>query len=650
VIRFATFEVDLRSGELRRDGLKIRLQEQPFRILAMLLERPGEVVAREEVRKKLWSEDTFVDFEHSLATAVKKLREALGDDADNPRFVETLPRRGYRFIAPVAAASPTAGVRWTPSESRDRTPPPEAVEAISYRHPRRGDVKSPLQRRLAVAGGAIMAIFATLLALNVAGLRERLLRAVAAVSDRRTAVGTPPLQKIESLAVLPLENLSGDPEQEYFADGMTDQLITELGQISALKVISRASVMRYKEIRKSVREIARDLNAEGVVQGSVLRAGGRVRITVQLTDVMTDTNLWGRSYERDLRDVLTLQEEVAAAIARQIRSRLTPREQTRLARARAVNPEAHEAYLKGLYFLNMWSEREIQKALGYFQQAIEIDPRYALGYVGIANSNLLLGVNVMLPPNETIPKAKAAALRALELDDTLGEAHTALAQARKSAWDWEGAEAEFQRAIELNPNDAMAHHWYSQLLTQSGRHEEAIAEAKLAAQLDPIWMTPLLGTALFMARRHDEAIPTLLRAADLNPNSMAAHYLLGEFYAGDGELEKALPELRKAVALGGTPFGFAGSGFAYARSGNKREAAKVLKQLGELSKKSYVSDYLFALIYVGMREDDRAIEWLQKAYRQHDSWLPWVNVSPHFDPLRSDPRFQDLLRRMNFPP
>jgi TolB-like protein/Flp pilus assembly protein TadD len=570
--RFGTFEVDLRTGEVRKAGLKIRLQAQPFQVLARLLEHPGEMVTREELRKKLWSTDTFVDFDHGVNTAINKIRQALGDSAENPRFVETVARHGYRFIAPV-----------------------EAVGAIP---------ESPL--------------------------------------------------RIQSIAVLPLENLSGSPEQEYFADGMTEALITDLGKISALRVISRTSVMRYKGTKKPLPEIARELNVDGIIEGSVVRSGDRIRITANLLHAATDRHLWAESYERGLSEILALQSEVAQAIANAIKIKLTPQEQTRLARARSVNPEAHEAYLKGRYYWSMRTQGGLKESLEYFQEAIEKDPGYALAYAGLADSYLVLAVYAVMAPREGIPRAKAAGFKALEMDETLAEAHTSLGVARWSYdWDWVGAEQEFKRAIELNPGYAIARHWYAAYLSRMGRHNEAIAEIRRAQELDPLSLAVnASGAVVFIcARRYDEAVAECRRTLELNAGYYPAHVFLGVAYEQQKLYDEAISEYQKAVALDeGNPVcsGFLARG--YAAVGRRTEALKILSNLRELSKRRYVSSYVIAQAYAAIGDFDQACVWLEKAYEERTFELSNLKVDPRFDCLRSDPRFQDLLRRMNFPP
>jgi TolB-like protein/DNA-binding winged helix-turn-helix (wHTH) protein/Flp pilus assembly protein TadD len=648
VIRFGVFEVDLRSGELRKSGLRIRLQEQPFQILAMLLERPGEVVTREELEKKLWGADTFVDFEHGLATAVKKLREALGDSADNPRFIETLPRRGYRFIAPVdvgAGLVPALGrPQGAPLQAATGVAPP--VAPVYDRRPEDAARRAALQRRwrwaaIALAGVVLVAA-AVAFAFNLVGLRDRLLALFAG----------PP--RIESIAVLPLENLSGDPDQEYFADGMTDALITNLGKISALRVISRRTAMHYKGTKKTLPDIARELNVDAVVEGAVLRSGDRVRITAQLIEARADKHLWAEGYERDLRDVLALQSEVARAIANEIKIKLSPDEETRLTNARPVNPEAYKAYLKGLYYQQKYTEEAMRLGRKYFEEAIQRDPNYALAYLGLSGSYLHSARLQFLPGDEVSAKTRAAAMKALELDETLAGAHSILGYVLdRYEWDSLGAEREFKRALELGPNDAGAHADYAYYLAERGRHEEAIAEVKRAEELDPL-STGGARAAWFyyMARRYDQAIEQLRRVLEAQPKFAFAHSVLGEAYVQKGMYEEAVVEFQQAMTLTpGSPWPLTELGNAYAVAGKRGEALKLLAQLKQrLSRGAYVSPYDMAVLCAGLGEKAQAFEWLEKARSKRADGFYWVRVDPRLDPLRSDPRFQDLLRRMNFPP
>ncbi len=604
-VRFGVFEFDPRAGELRKQGMKIKLQGQPIEILRLLLDQPGEVVTREELQRKLWPSDTFVDFEHSLNAAVKRLRDALDDSADTPRYVETLARRGYRFIAPADGLAPAA--------ARSRT-----------------------VRWIGLGAVAALVLLAALVGLNAGGWRDRIFRG-----------GTKP---ISSIAVLPLANLSGDPEQDYFAEGMTEALITELGKISALRVISRQTMMQYKGTKKSAPQIAQELNVEAVVEGSVLRAGDHVRISVQLIEAVPERHLWANSYDRDLRDVLALHSEMARAVADEVRVKLMPQEQTLLASARPVNPEAYAAYLRGRYFWNrIGGPGNLEKALQSFHEAIEKDPSYASPHAGAAFCYARLGFS--RSPRQVFPKARDAALKAMELDETLAEAHSALGEVKFNFdWDWPGAEREYKRALELNPNSVDAHWQYALFLVRiMGRLDEGIAEAQRALELDPL--SPLTNVVLasnyLRSRRYDEAIAQYKRALELDPNNGAAQENVAWCYTLKGMYPEALAEYKK---LGEFPYlEHARLVYLYAASGRRKEALKAIQELRRLSVRQYVDPFDMAIAYAGLGDKDSVFEWLRKAYDERSEEMTVLKAEPFFDPLRSDPRFRDLLRRMNFP-
>ena len=613
-IRFGVFEVDLRAGELRKQGVRIKLQEQPFQILRILLEHPGEVVTREQLQKRIWPADTFVDFDHGLNNAVKRLRESLSDSAETPRFIETLPKRGYRFVGAVNGATSVTSVLRT---LRDRRP----------------------LRALAIPAGAIV-LLAVFLGLNVGSLRGRLL-------GRSSA---PP---IRSLAVLPLQNLSGDPSQEYFADAMTEALITDLAQISALRVISRTSTMRYKGTDKPLPEIARELGVQAIIEGSVLRAGDQVRIRAQLIDAANDTHLWAQTYDRDLRDVLAVHRDVAQAVAGEIRIKLSPQEAARLGSRKPVNPEAYDAYLRGRYYWNKRTVEDFRKSIEFFKRAIELGPAYAPAYAGLADAYNLLGSYGAIPIKESHPRARAAAMNALEIDEQLGEAHASLATIIADYyWDWAETEKEFKRAIQLSPNYAVGHYWYANYLMFMGRLDEALTQARRAEELDPL--NPIVPTyvasVLYEARRYEEAITELRRVLLISPDFVPAHTSIGLVYIQKHMFAEAVAEFRQALSVNkDDPRSLAYTGYALGAAGKLAEARKIRNELQRLSAQRYVSAYEMAVANIGAGYNDRALDWLEKGYEERNWYLGGLRVEPLWDPLRSHPRFQDLLRRMNFP-
>jgi len=519
-----------------------------------------------------------------------------------------------------------------------------AVAPVYDRRPEDAAHRAALQRRIALAAGAIVAAVAVLVALNVAGLRDRM---AAIVGARPSAHPVGPTPRIESLAVLPLENLSGDPNQEYFSDGMTEALIAELGQIGSLRVISRTSVMQYKGVKRPLPQIAKELNVDAVIEGSVLRSADRVRITAQLIGAVPERHLWARNYERDLRDVLSLQSEVARAIADEVKAKVGPDVQARLARARPVDPEAHELYLKGSDWL---SRDDPKKALEYFQQATQKDPNFARAYLGIAQVYGYFGDLVELASVEAFTKQKAYARKALELDGSLDEAHAALAMALwQGDWDWSGTERELKRALEINPNSASAHGMYSRFLSLLDRPEEAIAEGRRTLEINPgvPGSYATFGDVYYFGRRYDEALVEYQRGNSLlaSPGPWT-HLNPGGVYRQKGMYKEAIAELLQ-VPDGPIKFGHLAN--AYARAGKRAEAQEMIRKLKERAQKDKVGTYEVALVYAGLGEKDQAFEWLERAYQVRDKGMCFLKVDPLFDPLRSDPRFQDLLRRMNFP-
>jgi len=932
-VRVGAFEFDRKAGELRTGHRKVRLQEQPFQILLMLVERSGGLVTCEEIQKKLWPNDTVVEFDHSIHAAINKLRQAFGDSAEHPKYIETVARRGYRlmvlveqvFASPAspplevpatpvpqpstsslsgkrvshyrvlellggggmgvvykaedlklgrrvalkflpeeiasdakvlerferearaastldhpnicaiyefgehegrpfiampllegqtlrdriaARAAPLAtdellnlaiqighglvaahekgithrdikpanifitnrseakildfglaklmdagdleGLRHQEARSREsqtapandlslsltgvamgtapymspeqvrgekldartdlysfglvvyematgtrafsgdtsaalheailnRTPVPprelnpelppklegiinktlekdrglryqsasevraalEAVQtqpgASSSAVPASASPASSARSSLWIPGVIALAVLAAaVFAANVGGLRDRVFHRASAPA-------------IHSLAVLPLENLSGDPRQQYFADGMTEELTTELSQISSLRVVSRTSAMRYKGTQKSVPEIARELNVDAVVEGSVEREGDRVRITAQLVQGPTDTHLWAKGYERDFRDSLRLQDEVAEAIVAEVQLKLTPQERARFARNDVIDPEAHEDYLRGLFYLNRRNGPDERKAIEWFQAAIKKDPAYAAAYSSLADSYRDLIFNSNAAPADVLPQSEAAAKRALEIDGQLAEAHASLGfYLGDYDWDWAGAEREFQTALRLNPN-AYAYSYHAHFLRQEGKIEESIREGRRAVDLDPVSADGsfILAQSLYEARRYDEAVSQQRKTLDLDPRFWPANLYIGKTLAEQGQFQEAVEELKKAGDFSAEPY--ATIGYVYGRMGRAADARKVIADLQEQSKKGYVAPTNFAKVYIGLGDKDQAFAWLEKGYQQRDYWMAFLNGDPMFDSLRSDPRFQDLVRRIGFP-
>jgi TolB-like protein/DNA-binding winged helix-turn-helix (wHTH) protein/Tfp pilus assembly protein PilF len=615
-----------------------------MKLLEILLERPGEVITREELRSRVWPSESFGDFDQALNIAIGKLRSALGDSAENPRFIETLPKRGYRFLADVSVVDAGPHPR-RPGTAEGNLPVPgrngperetESGHLVQTPVP---PVPPVASKRPLSTTGRVMVALALALVLSLPILAVWLFRSRA-----------PAPTGIRSLAVLPLDNLSGDASQNYFADGMTDELITDLAQISALRVISRTSVMVYKGARKPLPLIARELNVDAVVEGTVLRAGDQVRITAQLIEASTDKHLWSQSYEGDLRDTLTLQRKVASAIADQIRINLTPREQAALKSLKVVNPEAYESYLKGRYFWNKRTADGLRGGLAYFNQAIEEDPKYAPAYSGLADTYALLGdwQYAVMTPKEAFPKAKAAAIKALELDSALGEAHNSLAFVLDGFdWDLESGGKEFRRAIELNPGYATAHHWYAWHLSLLGRYDEAIAEMKKAENLDPLSLiiNADMAELLVLAHSYDESIRQSRKTIEMDPNFALAHHQLGQAYLQKHMYDEAVAEMQTAVRLsGGSPTSVANLARAYVASGKRSEAVKLLSDLKKRSIPGYSNAAEIAMIYASLGDADQAMNWLDKGYEER--FNPGVLLRPGFDPLRSDSRFQNLLRRI----
>ena len=627
-VRFGVFELDLRSRELRRQGVKIKLQEQPFQLLEVLLERPGDVVTREELRQRIWSSDTFVDFEGGLYNAAKKLREALGDTADMPRFIETLPRRGYRFIAPV-----TGAIEEVPAPAKDSG---ETLTAS----PRRS------RRRLVVGLGSA-ALLVALLGLVFASIWRRL------PSGRRGP-------QIRSVAVLPLKNLSADPSQEYLAYGMAEELITDLSQVRMLKVASHTSVLRYANSDKTVAQIARELGVDAVIEGAVQRSADRVRITAQLIDGSSDRNLWARTYDRDLSDVLALQSTVAKEIADEILVNTSPGDTVRLKNPRSVNSEALQAYWKGQYYLALLAnptrkgkdsadlERKYKQAVAYFEQAIQLDPNYAPAYLAYSDSFEFFHDFVDPSPSSAtvLARNRAALMKAVALDDTLPNAHFALGKFFfYYDWNWSGAEREYRRGLELNPNSAEGHCDYADFLNSMGRFDESLKEQQRQLQLNPDLQCEVLSPLLPL----ESHIERERRYIETHHAVTENYWDLGLLLWKAGRYKEAADVWQDLMKqLGYTDVAQA-IGRGYTKDGYTGAMREWVNASESAAKKRYVARILMVYLYGVLGDKERAFEWLERAYAERESSMQSLKVFIAWDPVRSDPRFTEMVRRVGLP-
>jgi TolB-like protein/DNA-binding winged helix-turn-helix (wHTH) protein/Tfp pilus assembly protein PilF len=615
---FGQFTLVPTEKRLLCDREVVPLAPKVFDTLVLLVENQGRLIQKDELLGALWP-NSVVE-EQALAHNVSQLRKVLRDPAEDPKFIETVPKRGYRFIAPVRALGEPAPLVPAPAMS--------------------GVVASAM-RGLRWWRPTVLAVFAAVFVL-VGG-------AAAYVYLSRTgqrAAGVFPA--IHSLAVLPLENLSGDKEQEYFADGMTDALTTDLAQIGSLRVISRTSAMQFKGSKESLPQIGRDLKVDAIVEGTVSRGERRLRITAQLIEASSDHHLWARTYERDLKDVLALQDEIAQDIAEQIRVRLTPKERSLLMQVHAVDPEAHDAYLRGRYWLHTKTLEGLQKGVDYFQKAIAKDSAYARAYAGVADSFVFMGWAYHFPAKEAFPKAKEAALKALELDPSLAEAHASLAIVKFTYdWDWSGAEDEFKQAIGLNPNYRMAHQYYSYYLMAMGRFDEAVNEAERAHDLDPYTFDSnwSLGAALYFARRYDDALRVHMRSLEMFPDQRADLYdTIGGLYEARKMFAEAFAARLQALNIKNEPTAST-LDQAYKRSGYSGYVRKKIQILEQAPQPEYELIHLYAL------DSDKAhaMTYLELGYNERFPWILFAQVNPDMDSIRSSPRFRDLVRRIGLP-
>jgi TolB-like protein/DNA-binding winged helix-turn-helix (wHTH) protein/Tfp pilus assembly protein PilF len=629
-VRFGQdFELDFQSYKLRRDGRVLKLERIPMDILLFLVEQRGQIVSREQIAERTWGKDVFLDIDNSINGAIRKIRQVLRDDPEQPHFIQTITGQGYRFIATVAEADPI---------------PTQALESVSAQTAtakEAGASTASQSQPKPAAKQKTWFVYAALAAALTAFVGGWVLsaRSPRSFSGKMT------------LAVLPFQNLTGDASQEYFSDGLTEEMITQLGNLDPqrLAVIARTSVMHYKGTQTPLDQIGRELGVQYVIEGSVRRDGKNVRVTAQLIQTKDQTHMWARQYDRELTGLLSLQEEIAEEIADEMQVTLG---EHKSASARfavsAVNYESYDLYLKGQYFFNKRTAADFQEAIGYFQQAIAKDPNSARAYAGLADSYTLMGAYSGRPLNEFMPKARAAALRALQIDDKLPEAHTALALiVQNYDWDWQTADKEFRRAIELNPNYATAHHWYAEHLMWLGRFDEALQESERARQLDPLSLIIAAdnGAILYFSRQYDRAIEKWRSVLEMDPDFQRAHLIRGA-YLEKGMYAEALADVERMRRLCPVPDYLAWRTIIHGRSGQIAQAQHVLRELLQWNKGHSVDPINVAWAYLGIGDKDQAFIWFEKAYAQHSTELASLKVAPACDPLRSDPRFQELLRRL----
>ena len=617
IYRFAEFELNVAEGELRTGSAVVRLQQKPLLLLISLLESPQRVVSRNQLRETLWGSTTFVDYEQGINVAIKKVRDALGDSVENPRLVETIAKKGYRFLLPVEVVG---------------------EETAQSTH-------SVVQTGRVAAGANTSGEswpWGWIWAGVVAGVL-----AIVGIWLFRIEAKNHSATKMNSVAVLPLRDLSPDPGQEFLADGITEELITSLAQVLPLRVISRTSVMRYKQTSEPITQIARELGVEAIVEGAVTREQNRVTVTVQLIDATKDRHLWAHTYDRNLGDFLGMEAELSHEIAGQVGNNLNLHPQISV-NSRAVSPEVYELYLKGRYFWNKRTDQGMKKAAEYFQQAIDQDPNYAQAYVGLADC-YLFSEPPTLPLESLAVKTKQMAKRALELDESLGEAHATLGLVSQNFdRDWGGAEREYKRAIELNPNYATAHQWYGEYLALRGRFDEGLEEMKIARDLDPLSLVIIkdMGEVYYAARKYDQAIGFYRKALDMDSHFILARRFLAMAYLQKREFSSAIAELESVTQEEENPDTMAELAFAYALSGRREEAERVLHDLNGIPERQSTQAFDYALIYTGLGNNDKAFEWLERAYREHAGPLAGLGVDPRWDSLRADPRFADLMKRV----
>ena len=635
----ADCELDPNSYELRRSGRVLKLERIPTEILLFLVERRGQLVTRDEIAERVWGKDVFLDTDNSINGAIRKIRQALKDDPERPRYIQTISGRGYRFIAP--ASEETSALAITSPETASHTP----AEVVSVPALPADDGKAlplPVMKSRKAHWLVVAAI---------AGVLIGAAATAAWIFRPWSSPRVKPAGGRVVLAVLPFQNLTGDPSQDYFSDGMTEEMITEIATLNPghLAVIARTSVMTYQRNPKPVTQIGRELGAQYVLEGSVRRDGNKVRVTAQLIRVEDQTHLWAREYDRERKDLLVLQSEIARATANEIASALgehAPGVPNAVPFATAQQYESHERYLQGLYF---WNQRKIEPAIDYFQQAIDKDPQNARAYAGLADGYALLGGYSGVESPEYASKAESAALRALQLDSSLAEAHTAFALIRENYhWDWQTAEEEYQKAIALNPSYSTAHQWYAECLMWQGRFDEALKESDRARQLDPLSLIIATdrGAIFYYWRQYDRAIQELLRVREMDPNFPRSG-LIALAYAHNGSFDKAFAESGPTLD---TSWSWTDRAELYGLAGRRADAQNALNGMLQLQQRQSphqsVNMVCFVVAYLSVGDKERALTWLERAYKEQPNVLTSLRVDPVYDPVRSDPRFQELLQRV----
>lgn len=614
--KFGDFELDCARFELRRNGRTLKLERIPMELLILLAEKDGNVVSRQEIVDRLWGKDVFVDTEHGINTAIRKIRAALREDGEKPRFVQTVQGKGYRLVV-----EPKNGnARSSPVPLEVRTP------ASSEANPKR-----PRNWWRVGTAAIVLTIFAgALVGFNAWEIRDRMFS-----GGQRT--------QITSIAVLPLSNLSGDPSQDYFADGMTDELITMLAKNTSLRVVSRTSAMRYKGVNRPVRDIARELGVDGILEGSIERSANRVHMTVQLIHAASDTHIWAESYDRNLSEVVSLPSELSQTIAKEVRTAVSPAKPQRY-----INPEAYDAYLHGRYF---WFNGDTERSQRYFEQAIQLQPDYAAAWSGLADSYTVRAVGGDAPPQAVMGKAEEAARKAIELDDSLSEAHKARAALYLfDTWEWQRAEAESQRALALDPNNAEAHHLYSYVLFVTQRPDAALQEQKRATEIDPFERPWAMGHAYIHLRQFDAAIKEFRLLVEIHPRDAGYRFLLSQAYWFKGMWKESEQELEEALRLMGKPEMAAAEHRAFAQNGARGVELVGVNDVKARARKKYVSPFEIASQCAFLGDKEETLKFLEAAYRERSPWIVFLQDEPVFDFLHSDQRYQELVKKIGLPP